>query len=107
MSEHMHQKKEDPLDFFAMMGRTIPFSARQVGYEYCKAMGLDSARSFECVGAVAEQLARDKPYEAQAAGMKFLDLTGTYRLFAVLLSETAAAIGRSESQATEKEQGND
>jgi hypothetical protein len=31
-------------------------------------------------------LERDKPYEAQAAGMKFLDLTGTYRLFAVLLT---------------------
>jgi hypothetical protein len=49
-------------------------------------MGLNSARAWECVSSIANQLERDKPYEAQAAGMRFLDLTGTYRLMAVLLT---------------------
>lgn len=48
-------------------------------------MGLNTADGTEVVGAVAEQLERDNPYEAMAAGMKHLDLCGTYRLFAVLL----------------------
>lgn len=74
---------------FNQMGKPIPMKARTEGYEHCKAMGISSARAMECVNAVAEQLARDKPYEAQAAAMKFLDLTGTYRLFAVLLCAAA------------------
>jgi hypothetical protein len=49
-------------------------------------MGLNSARAWECVSSIANQLEHDKPYEAQAAGMRFLDLTGTYRLMAVLLT---------------------
>jgi hypothetical protein len=90
MAEHLNQHVEPPLDPMSMMGKPILFGARQKAYEHCKTMGLDSARAYECVNAVAEQLQRDKPYEAQAAGMKFLDLTGTYRLFAVLLTEAQA-----------------
>lgn len=41
-------------------------------------MGLDSARSWECVNGMAEQLERDKPYEAQACGMRHLDLTESF-----------------------------
>ncbi|TES99686.1 hypothetical protein E3D46_22910 [Burkholderia cepacia] len=78
------------MDAFNAMGKPIPAQARQVGYEACKAMGLESGRSWECVGAVAEQLERDKPYEAQGAAMKFLDLTGAYRLMATLLAAANA-----------------
>ena len=74
------------MDPFNQMGRPILMDARAEGYEHCKAMGLTPARATECVNVVAEQLQRDKPYEAQAAGMKFLDLTGVYRLFAVMLT---------------------
>lgn len=87
MAEHMNQKVEPELSGFNRMGHPIPARARAIGYEHCKEMGLNSARAWECVQAVADQLERDKPYEAQAAGMKFLDLTGTYRLFAVLLTK--------------------
>jgi hypothetical protein len=55
------------------------------GYEHRKEMGLTSARATECINTVSEQLQRDRPYEAMVAGMKFLDLTGIYRLFAALL----------------------
>lgn len=89
MAEHLQQKKEPEMSPFNQMGKPILMDARAEGYEHCKAMGLTPAEAVECINAVAEQLQRDKPYEAQAAGMKFLDLTGVYRLFAVLLTEAA------------------
>lgn len=85
MAEHLNQKVEPPMDPMSMMGRPLSGPARQAGYETCKEMGLDSAKAWECTQAVAEQLERDKPYEARAAGMRFLDITGTYRLFSEIL----------------------
>ncbi len=89
MAEHLNQIKEPELDLFNFMGKPVPPAARQVGFDHCKEMGLESPRAWECVSQVSEQLERDQPYQAQAAGMLHLDLTGTYRLFAVLLAETA------------------
>lgn len=91
MAEHLNQEVEVELDPFNAMGKPISEAAREAGYDHCKQMGLSRARSWECVQAVSEQLERDKPYEAQAAGMKFLDLTGVYRLFAVILTEAVKA----------------
>lgn len=89
MAEHMHQTVPPEMSPFNQMGKPILMNARAEGYTHCKAMGLTPARAMECVNAVAEQLQLDKPYEAQAAGMRYLDLTGTYRLFAVLLCAAA------------------
>lgn len=86
MAEHLNQAVEPELDGFNRMGKPLGEEARAIAYQHCKQMGLSSARAWECVQQVAEFLERDRPYEAQAAGMKFLDLTGTYRLFAVLLT---------------------
>jgi len=86
MAEFMNQKRTQPLDPFLNMGRPIPMLRRQIAYEHCQEMGCDSATSWECVNGVAEMLERDKPYEAMAAGMVYLDLTGTYRIMAVLLT---------------------
>ena len=85
MAEHMNRKVDEEMNPFNQMGKPLLMDARVAGYEHCKEMGLSPARAVECVNGVAEQLQRDKPDEAQAMGMKFLDLTGTYRLFAVLL----------------------
>lgn len=86
MSAEFLGKKPEPLpDGFASMGKPIPFSRRQSGYDHCIQMGLSSAEAFAAVNAVTEKLQRDQPYEAMAEGMKYLDLTGTYRLFAALL----------------------
>jgi len=86
MAEHLNQKVEPELSPFNKMGKPLSEQARSIAYEHCKQMGLSSARAWSCVQGVAEQLEKDRPYEAQAAGMKYLDLTGTYRLFAVLLA---------------------
>ncbi|MNR71840.1 hypothetical protein D3C71_25180 [compost metagenome] len=88
MAEFLNQTVEPALSPMNATGKVIPATAREAAYEHCKQMGLDQARAYECVSSVAEQLERDHPYEAQAAGMRFLDLTGVYRLVAVLLANT-------------------
>jgi hypothetical protein len=85
MAEHLNQTVEPEMCPFNAMGKPISMASRQAGYEECKVMGLNPPRAWECISAVSNQLERDKPYEAQAAAMKFLDLTGSYRLMAVLL----------------------
>lgn len=85
-AEHMRQTVEPPISFYDAIGKPISSTAKQAGYSECKAMGLDTARAYECVSAVVEQLQRDQMYEAQDVGMRYLDLCGTYRLIAVLLA---------------------
>jgi hypothetical protein len=89
MAEFLGQKKEPEMDPFNQMGKPIPFPVREEAYQLCKEWGLSNARAYECVSGVCTMLERDKPYEAMAHGMKFVDLTGTYRLFAVLLAGAA------------------
>ena len=91
MAEHMNQTVEPEMDAFNAMGKPIPAAARQKGYETCFEIGLSKARAWECTSACAEQLERDRPYEAVAAAMKFVDLTGAYRLMATLLAAASAA----------------
>ena len=89
MAEFLNQKVErEPAyeDGMANMGKPIPDHRREAAYSHCKAMGLNSADSMSCVSGTAEQLERDKPYEAMGMAMKFVDLVGAYRLFAVLLT---------------------
>jgi hypothetical protein len=93
MAEFLGQKKPRRLtkvgsgDGFDAMGKPIPLYRRTAALDHCRQMGLtDPEDAWSCVGGVAEQLERDAPYEAMAAGMKYLDLIGTYRLMAVLLT---------------------
>jgi hypothetical protein len=88
MAEHLNQdKSHEPAyeDGMNNMGKPIPDYRREEAYRQCKEMGLDSADAMACVSETAEQLERDKPYEAQGRAMKYIDLTGAYRIFAVLL----------------------
>lgn len=73
-------------DGFSAMGKPIPLYRRQAALKHCQAMGLTTNQAWTVVGAVSDQLERDEPYKAMAAGMRGLDLTGTYRLMAVLLT---------------------
>lgn len=90
MAEFLNQKKDSidlgPDDGFGAMGKPIPFWRQQAGYEDCIQMGLNKQDAHAAVNGMSEQLSRDKPYEAMEYGMKYLDLTGTYRLMAVLLT---------------------
>lgn len=84
---------EDP---FAAMGKPIPFYAKQAGYEHARDMGLNEHDAYAVVNGMSEQLERDQPYEAQGVAMKYLDLTGTYRLMAAILA--AAVTGGRDAQ---------
>ena len=71
---------------FAAMGKPIPYSRRQAAYECAKGIGVESGDCFTLVDAMSDQLERDKPFEAQQTALKYVDLTGAYRLMAVLLT---------------------
>lgn len=78
--------KVDGSDGFSAMGKPVPFYRRQAGYDTCLSMGLTSEAAYHAVNGMSEHLERDKPYDAMATGMRYIDLTGTYRLMAVLLT---------------------
>lgn len=83
------EPRETPLETrsgFGAMGHPIPDYRRQAAYEHCRDIGLDQERSWEVVNGMAEQLERDKPYEAMQAASGRIDLTGAYRIMAVLLT---------------------
>ena len=91
MAEFLNQDRpesmsDDPASGFGAMGKPVPFYRREAGYQTCRDLGLESEGAFSAVNGMAEALKRDQPYEAMAAGMRYLDLTGTYRLMAVLLT---------------------
>lgn len=86
MAEFLQQEKPTHDDGFGAMGKPISMERRQKGLDACKEMGLSTADAWATVGVVAEQLERDEPYRAMSEGMRYLDLTGVYRLFAVLLT---------------------
>ena len=73
---------------FNAMGQPVPATRKQAAYDCAKEMGIESPdERMSLVNAVAEHLERDKPFEAQQAALRHLDLTGAYRLMAVLLTD--------------------
>jgi hypothetical protein len=72
---------------FNAMGKPIPIERKKEAYKHLKAMGVeDTEECFRCIRLVADRLERDDPYGAMEQAMKYVDLTGTYRLMAVLLT---------------------
>jgi hypothetical protein len=72
---------------FDAMGKPMPLHRCTVALHHCRDMGLtNTEQAMACVSGMAAQLARDEPYEALAVGMRYLDITGCYRLIAVLLT---------------------
>jgi len=92
MAEFLGQTKDtietDQNSGFNAMGKPVPYYRREAGYRHCKDMGLGSDESFAAVNGMSEALERDNPHGALGAAMKYLDLTGAYRLMAVLLTAT-------------------
>lgn len=72
---------------FEAMGKPVPYYRRQAAMAHCRDMGLkDTNKAMATIDRMSEALSRDEPYAAMEAGMAHLDLTGTYRLMAVLLT---------------------
>ena len=69
------------------LGKPVSAENRDAAYEWLKKeIGLASSQSLELIGAVASHIEKDLPNQALKAGMESLDLTGAYRLMAILLS---------------------
>lgn len=90
-AEHLGQAKPTKIksglsDGFAAMGKPIPIPRKRAADLHLKAMGItDTEDRFRCVALVAARLEHDDPYGAIHDAMKYVDLTGAYRLLAVLL----------------------
>ena len=74
-------------DGMGAMGHPIPDYRKDEAYRTCRQeFGMSADKSFSTVQGIAHALEKDNPYEAMKMGMRYVDLTGTYRLMAVLLS---------------------
>ncbi len=72
---------------FDAMGHPIPADRKQAAYDTAKQMGIGTPEDrTELISTMVNHLERDRPFEAQEDAAKFLDITGTYRLMAVLLT---------------------
>ncbi len=81
------QPKAEPSPFDAI-GKPISAESREHGNRELKAMGIKSSGDrWDCVEIVANKLERDNPHEAMKSAMKYVDVTGAYRLFASLLAD--------------------
>lgn len=89
MAEFLNQvinpTSEEVKSGFDAMGKPIPAFRREAAYKQAKLMGLDTEKAHAAISGIAGCLERDEPYNAMAAGMKYIDLTGTYRLMSYLL----------------------
>jgi hypothetical protein len=54
--------------------------------------GISTGGAMALIGGVAESLERDQPYTAMQKAGTVLDVTGTYRLMAVLLAGVPEAV---------------
>lgn len=80
---------------FAAFGKPVPTARRSAALEHIRAMGIVNAEAaWECIGQMSEAVARDQPYEAMGIGMHYVDLTGTYRLLAVLCTDGPIVKGK-------------
>ncbi len=75
---------------FAAFGKPVPMERMTDALKHIRAMGIVNAEAaWECIGQMSEAIARDEPYQAMGIGMHYVDLTGTYRLLAVLCTDGA------------------
>jgi hypothetical protein len=94
MSEQNIPKQDIPTDVpqsgFAAMGHSVPYYRKQAAYDLCREWGLTQGLADAITSGMALQLERDKPHEAMEIARQGLELTGAYRLMAVLLSHERA-----------------
>lgn len=74
-----------PIGFNAM-GKPISHKRRQTAYNTCREIGFDKETAASIVNTIADSLERDEPFDAIERGLKNVDITGVYRIIAVLLT---------------------
>lgn len=88
MAEFMTKKSDFvPTDGMSAMGKPVPLWRRDAALKHYRDMGgSKTEKAMYHINRMADRLERDQPYEAMQEGMFIVDLTGTYRLMAVLLA---------------------
>lgn len=79
---------------FNAFGKPVPLDRRSRALMTIREMGVNGTeRAWECIGLMSSSIERDDPYKALEAARRFVDLTGAYRLMAVLCTDTTSAKG--------------
>ncbi len=90
------QRASDDLtaDGMEAFGKPVPSYRKDAALQHCRQMGLtDTNKATGMINRMADAIQRDEPYEAMEAGTAYLDLTGTYRLLAVLCTARPSEAG--------------
>lgn len=75
---------------FAAFGKPVSTERRSEALKHIREMGIaNNADAWECIGNMSGAIERDQPYECVGIGMRYVDLTGTYRLMAVLCADAS------------------
>ena len=72
---------------FNNMGKPIPNDRRDTAYQLLRDWGIDRDDAWSFTQRMAEQLEHDRPHEAMEVLTGKIDLTGAYRMMAVLLTD--------------------
>ena len=88
-----NSSKHDPsAEGFAAMGQPVPEKRRDAAYQWLRSINVGREQAWSTVETMAEHIQRDHPHEAMEAARKNVDLTGAYRLLALLLTGAACLI---------------
>lgn len=74
---------------FNNIGQPIPEKRKEAAYQLLKEFGVARELAWNASSVMANHLEKDRPYEAIEAAQKVCDLTGAYRLMAVLLTDAS------------------
>lgn len=74
------------------MGHPVPHYRRENAYQWLRAIEVPKGIAWATVAATADRLERDKPYDAMTEASRTVDLTGAYRLIAMLLTGSPAPV---------------
>lgn len=77
-------------DGFDAMGRPVPEKRRDNAYQWLRSIGVGREKAWDTVETMAGHIERDHPHEALEAARKVVDITGAYRLLALLLTGESA-----------------
>lgn len=71
-------------------GKPVSHARRQAAYETMKSMGFkDKEQMLTVIGQMSEHIERDEPHAAMQVGVGIIDVTGIYRMLAVLCTDPA------------------
>jgi hypothetical protein len=71
---------------FDAFGHVVPDGRRDRAYRWLRSIGVDRAAAFSCVEMMSQHILKDRPHEAIARARETVDLTGSYRLLAYLVT---------------------